>query len=70
MTESYDVLFVSRKAGVPSAEDAIARDVDKETAIRLASAYCHRNEADEGVMIACHGTVRSPEGAEWWFEQP
>ena len=49
MAESYDVLFVSRKAGVPSAEDAIARDVDKETAIRLASAYCHRNEADEGV---------------------
>lgn len=70
MTESYDVLFVSRKAGVPSAEDAIARNVDKETAIRLASAYCHRNEADEGVMIAYHGTVRSPEGSEWWFEQP
>ncbi len=69
--QAYDVLFVSRRQGVsPEITGTIAQNVDRETAVRLASSYSHRNEADEGVMIACHGTTRAPQGSEWWFEQP
>ncbi len=45
----------------------IAENVDKATAIRFAQRYCHRNEDNEGVMIAYHGTTVQPEGSEWWF---
>ncbi|MEG2140939.1 MAG: hypothetical protein RRY20_09160 [Bilophila sp.] len=45
----------------------IAENVDKDTAIARARHYCHRSATNEGVMIACHGTTRSPQGSEWWF---
>lgn len=67
---TYDVLFVSRKTGMPKPEGMIVQNVDKQTAIETAKKYCHRNEANEGVMITYHGTTQMPEGSQWWFEQP
>ena len=62
----YDVIFVARNSQQKRA-GTIAENVDKATAIRLAQRYCHRNEDNEGVMIAYHGTTTEPEGSEWWF---
>lgn len=66
-TKTYDVIFVARKNTENKNAGMIAENVDKATAIRFAQRYCHRNEDNEGVMIAYHGTTIQPEGSEWWF---
>ena len=66
--KTYDVIFVARKNAQNPRAGMIAENVDKATAIRHAQRYCHRNEDNEGVMIACHGTTIQPEGSEWWFQ--
>ncbi|HIW78953.1 MAG TPA: hypothetical protein H9874_07400 [Candidatus Bilophila faecipullorum] len=65
--KTYDVLFVARTPGETKPAGMIAENVDKATAISYAQKYCHRNEDNEGVMIAYHGTTIQPEGSEWWF---
>ena len=65
--KTYDVIFVARKNAENKNAGMIAEHVDKATAIRFAQRYCHRNEDNEGVMIAYHGTTIQPEGSEWWF---
>lgn len=65
--EMYDVIFVSHTGGTPAVAGMIAEKVDKDTAIEHAKRYCHRSATNEGVMIAFHGTTRSPQGSEWWF---
>ena len=65
--KTYDVIFVARKNAENKNAGMIAENVDKATAIRFAQRYCHRNEDNEGVMIAYHGTTIQPEGSEWWF---
>lgn len=67
-TETYDVLFVARDGSKTENKGIIAQNVDKETAIEHAKHYCHRTEANEGVMITYHGTTRMPEGSQWWFQ--
>ena len=65
--KTYDVIFVARKNAENKNAGMIAENVDKATAIRFAQRYCHRNEVNEGVIIAYHGTRVQPEGPEWWF---
>lgn len=65
--QTYDVLFVTRASNGNKPAGMIAENVDKPTAIRYAQKFCHRNEDNEGVMIAYHGTTVQPEGSEWWF---
>ena len=55
-TKTYDVLFVARTENENKPAGMIAENVDKATAIRHAQKYCHRNEDNEGVMIAYHQT--------------
>ena len=50
--KTYDVIFVARKNAENKNAGMIAENVDKATAIRFAQRYCHRNEDNEGVMIA------------------
>lgn len=66
-TEMYDVIFVSHAGGAPVVTGMVAENVDKDTAVEHAKHYCHRSATNEGVMIAFHGTTRSPQGSEWWF---
>ena len=61
--KTYDVIFVARKNAENKNAGMIAENVDKATAIRFAQRYCHRNEDNEGVMIAYHGTTVQPEGS-------
>ena len=60
--KTYDVIFVARKNAENKNAGMIAENVDKATAIRFAQRYCHRNEDNEGVMIAYHGTMVVPLG--------
>lgn len=65
--ERFDVVFVARKGAHTDVAGTVAHNVDKATAIDLAKNYCHRTEANEGVMIVYHGTTQMPQGSEWWF---
>ena len=65
--KTYDVIFVARKNAENKNAGMIAENVAKATAIRFAQRYSHRNEDNEGVMIAYHGTTIQTEGSEWGF---